>query len=98
MLTPVMGTHQTADQMRCVHVNPLINSLMANGLIGVLDVQSARDQLWGPAKANMFFHIVANKVVFKPSAPMRLVLCFIGSLLGFVGQIITFVDWRCIAL
>jgi hypothetical protein len=46
----------------------------------------------------MFFHIVANKVVFKPLAPMRLVLSFIGSLLGFVGQVIAFVDWRCIAL
>ncbi len=98
MLTPVMGSHQTADQMRCVHVNPLINSLMANGLIGVLDVQSARDQFWGPAKANMFLHIAANKVVFKPLALMRLVLSIIGSLLGFVGQVIAFVDWRCIAL
>jgi len=67
-------------------------------LIRVFDVQSARDQLWGPAQANMFLHIVANKVVFKPLAPMRLMLSIIGSLLGSVGQVIAFVDWRCIAL
>ena len=65
-----MGSHQRADQVRSVHVNPLINGLMADGLIRVLNVQPAGDQLWGPSQANVFLHIVSNKVVFKPLAPI----------------------------
>ena len=92
ILTPVMGSYQRADQMSSIGINPLVNSLMANGLAGVLYGQSAGDQLWGPAQANVFIDVITNELGFKPLASMRFMFAFIGSLLGFMGQVIAFVD------
>ena len=71
MLTSMMGSHQRTDQMRCIAVNPLINGLMTDAVLRMFDTQSAGDQLWRPAQANVFFHIASNKVVFEPLSPMR---------------------------
>ena len=94
MLTPAMGSDQEGDKMRAVLVNPLINGLMADGLLGMLDAQSASDQLRRPTQANVFFHIASNKVVFEPFSPMGFVLALIGSHLGFVSKIIAGVNRR----
>ena len=94
MLTAVMGSDQKGDKVRSVLVNPLINGLMADGLLGMLDAQSASDQFWRPTQANVFFHIASNKVVFEPFSPMGFVLALIGSHLGFVSKIIAGVNRR----
>ena len=98
MFTSIIGSHQKGDQMRCITVNPLINGLMADAVLGIFETQPASDQLWRPAQANVFFHIASDKVVFEPLSPMRLVLARISSLLGFVGKVIASVNWRCITL
>ena len=98
MFTPAMGSDQEGDKMLSVLVNPLINGLMADGLLGMLHAQSASDQFRRPTEANVFFHIASNKVVLEPFSPMGFVLAFISSCLGSVSKVIAGVNRRGIAL
>jgi hypothetical protein len=98
MFTVAMGSHQGQNEMGGLLVNPLIDSLMANGEIGLFDSQSSGDKFWRPSEAKAFFDITPNRVVFKPLPPMRFVLPFIRSLLSFVSQVISGINRRGISL
>jgi hypothetical protein len=94
VLPSAMGSHQMGYKMQSILVNPLIHGLMAYGQLRLFDAQSAGDQFWRPTQAKVFFHIGSNKAVFEPFSPMRFILALIGSLLGFMGQIIAGVNRR----
>src|SRR5512139_472517 len=71
-----MGSHQRQNEMGGLFVSPLIDSLMANGEIGLFDGQSSGDKFRRPSEAKAFFDITPNRVVFKPLPPMRFVFAF----------------------
>jgi hypothetical protein len=93
-----MGSHQGQNEMGGLLVNPLIDSLMANGELRVFDGQSPGDKFRRPSEAKAFFDITPNRVVFEPLAPMGFVLAFIRSLLSFVSQVISGINRRGISL
>ena len=93
-----MGSHQGQNEMGGLLVNPLIDSLMANGELGVFDGQSSGDKFRRPSEAKAFFDITPNRVVLKPLPPMGFVLAFICSLLSFVSQVISSINRRSISL
>jgi hypothetical protein len=93
-----MGSHQRQNEMGGLLVNPLIDGFMANGLPGVIDGEPPGGKFRRPSEAKAFFDITPNRVVFEPLPPMGLVLAFIGSLLGFVSQVISGINRRGISL
>jgi hypothetical protein len=98
VFTLTMGSHQGHNEIGGFLVDPLIDSLMANGEIGVFDGQSSGDKFRRPSEAKVFFDITPNRGVFKPLPPMGFVLTFIRSLLSFVSQVISGINRRGISL
>jgi hypothetical protein len=93
-----MGSHQGQNMVRDLLVNPLIDSLMANGESRMVGTQSSSDKLWRPSPVKTFFGILANEVVFKSLSSMGFVVTVIGSFLSFVRQIIAGMNRRGISL
>jgi hypothetical protein len=93
-----MGSHQGQNEMGSLLVNPLIDSLMANGEFRVFDGQSSGDKFWGPSPANAFFDILPKRVGFESWSPMGFAVTFIRSFLSFVRQVIAGINRRGISL
>jgi len=93
-----MGSHQGQNEMGSLLVNPLIDGFMANGLPRAIDGEPPGDKFWRPSEAKAFFDITPNRVAFEPLPPMGFVLAFVGSVLGFVSQVISGINRRGISL
>ena len=98
MFALAMGSHQGQNEMGSLLVNPLIDSLMANGEFRVFDGQSSGDKFWGPSQANAFFDILPKRVGFESWSPMGFAVTFIRSFLSFVRQVIAGINRRGISL
>jgi hypothetical protein len=92
-----MGSHQGQNEMGSLLVNPLIDGFMANGLPRAIDSEPPGDKFRRPSEAKAFFDITPSRVAFEPLPPMGFVLAFIGSLLGFVSQVISGINRRGIS-
>ena len=93
-----MGTNQENNEAAGFLVDPLINGFGANGLSRVFEGQSSSDKLRRPSQADVLCDIPPDKVIFKPFSPVRFVLSFGRSFLGFVREIISGINGRGISL
>jgi len=83
--------------MEGILVYPLIEGFMANGLLGMLDTESAGNEFRRPPKAKTFFDIAPDKVALEPWPSVGLMLALLRPLLGFVRQVIAGIDGRCVS-
>jgi len=61
-------TDKTRDKVSSVPIDPLVDRLMADGILRILELKPPRQKLRRPSRADAVFGIPADKLVLEPSA------------------------------
>jgi len=79
-------------------INILINGFVADGKPRMIQRDSSSYLLWRPADLKLVLDILNDGGVFQSGSLMSMAFPFFGPFLGFMAQVIAFIDRRCILL
>ena len=96
-LPGAVGSHQAGDKMARLRIDPLIDRLVADGMLRMPAGKPSGGELGRPASAEAVFHVPTDRVVFKAAVAPGQAIAILRALLRLVGEIVAGVHRRGIA-
>ena len=92
-----MGAYQTRDELSRLGIDPLVDRLVADGLVRMPPLPAARNELRRPPAPEPLGHVPAQTRVLETPTLMGQAVAGLGPVLGLVRQVVARVDRRGIA-
>jgi len=96
-LPPTMRPDQTRDEVPGLGIDPLVDRLVADGLLRMAPSPAPRDELGRPPTPESLGHVPAQRRMLEAPTLMGPAVARLGAVLGLVRQVVAGVDRRSIA-